>query len=234
MVFNRLFERRRMKVGKSFVAMVLRESRREIEIERKRWKTRKPRFIGHNAVWAIDITGVGDKNRQSHPVLGILDHGSRRILSLGTLRTKASVALLRILLDTIEAFGKPQALRTDNEAVFTSRMFRFGLWIMGIRHQRTELHCPWQNGRIERFFGTLKRHSRRMVFDDADAISRALEVFRFWYERVRPHQNLDGQTPWEVWHGSLVEPVETCTAKWLWFEEWDGILTGFVPEKGCG
>jgi transposase InsO family protein len=25
-----------------------------------------------------------------------------------------------------------------------------------LEHQRAEARCPWQNGRIERFFGTLK------------------------------------------------------------------------------
>ena len=34
---------------------------------------------------------------------------------------------------------------------------RFLLLLSDIRHQRSELHCPWQNGRIERLFGTLKQ-----------------------------------------------------------------------------
>jgi transposase InsO family protein len=28
--------------------------------------------------------------------------------------------------------------------------------LLGIRMQRTDVHCPWQNGRIEQLFGTLK------------------------------------------------------------------------------
>ena len=36
-------------------------------------------------------------------------------------------------------------------------------WALGIRHQRTEPHCPWQNGRVERFFGTLKASLDRLV-----------------------------------------------------------------------
>ncbi|NIP27488.1 MAG: DDE-type integrase/transposase/recombinase, partial [Phycisphaerae bacterium] len=64
---------------------------------------------------------------------------------------------LRHLLDAIERYGKPKFLRTDNETVFTSRLFRFGLWLLGIKHQRTDKGCPWMNGRVERFFGTLKQ-----------------------------------------------------------------------------
>jgi len=73
------------------------------------------------------------------------------------LETKSSWTLVRKLAESIRRFGKPQAVRTDNEPVFTSRVFRAALLLLGIRHQRTDLHCPWQNGRVERFFGTLKR-----------------------------------------------------------------------------
>jgi transposase InsO family protein len=142
MVFNHLFATRGVRVGNSFVAMVLRESRRAIERERKSWRQRKPRIVSANDVWALDITGIPDRNRRSYPVLGILDHGSRRILYLGTIRAKASIALLQTLLDTIETFGKPDVLRTDNEPAFTSRLFRGWLRLLGIRHQRTQLHSP--------------------------------------------------------------------------------------------
>jgi transposase InsO family protein len=40
--------------------------------------------------------------------------------------------------------------------VFTSVRFRLTLWLLGIQHQRIDPHCPWQNGRVEQFFGTLK------------------------------------------------------------------------------
>ena len=41
-------------------------------------------------------------------------------------------------------------------AMFRSVAFRITLWLAGIRHQLTVPGCPWQNGRIERLFGTLK------------------------------------------------------------------------------
>jgi hypothetical protein len=31
--------------------------------------------------------------------------------------------------------------------------------IAGYSTANTELHCPWQNGRVERFFGTFKQSS---------------------------------------------------------------------------
>jgi len=99
---------------------------------------------------------VRDTTNTPHTPLGLLDNGTRASLSLTALADKASITLLRQVLEVIETYGKPRAIRTDNEAVFVSRLFRFGLWAMGIQHQRTNKCCPWMNGRIERFFGTFK------------------------------------------------------------------------------
>ncbi|WP_410351745.1 hypothetical protein [Thiohalophilus sp.] len=43
------------------------------------------------------------------------------------MKDKASLTLLRHLLDAIEHYGKPKIVRTDNEVIFTSRLFRFSL-----------------------------------------------------------------------------------------------------------
>ncbi len=104
----------------------------------------------------MDLTGKTDTQNKLHNILGIIDHGSRNCLCLKGLKSKASITLLRYLLDMIEHYGKPKIIRTDNEAVFTLRLFRFGLSWLNIKHQKVDKGCPWQNGRVERFFGTLK------------------------------------------------------------------------------
>jgi len=72
---------------------------------------------------------------------------------------------------------------------------------VGIRHQRIEPHCPWQNGRIERFFGTLKHALDRWAVENRDQLNTSLLLFRLWYNHARPHQNLQGHTPAEAWRG---------------------------------
>lgn len=152
----------------------------------------------------------------------------RLSLDLTALKDKASISILRTLLDAIEIFGKPKFLRTDNEPVFTSRLFRFGLWLIGIRHQRIDKACPWQNGRIERFFGTLKEKLDQWQVNNSVQLGGALVQFRFWYNHVRPHQNIDGRTPAEVWREA---DIFTVTPKQeYWFDAWDGLLTGFYLE----
>jgi hypothetical protein len=63
-------------------------------------------------------------------------------LTLNVLKQKTTITILRILLDCIEHYGKPKFIRTDNERIFTSRLFRFALWMLGIKHPPTDLGCP--------------------------------------------------------------------------------------------
>ncbi|HVA56141.1 MAG TPA: integrase core domain-containing protein [Gammaproteobacteria bacterium] len=105
------------------------------------------------------------------------------------------------------------------------RLFRLSLWLVGIRHQRIEPHCPWQNGRIERFFGTLKLKLDQWAVTDVGELQTSLHVFRLWYNHVRPHQNLQGSTPAVVW--SSKDFRQRCSQKEFWFEAWDGLLAGY-------
>jgi putative transposase len=162
-------------------------------------------------------------------VLGILEHASRAALCLEALENKSSWALISKLIEAIRHHGKPRAVRTDNEAVFTSRTFRLALALLGIRHQRTDPGCPWQNGRAERFFGTLKSKLDQLAVDSRDAFNSALGEFRFFYNHVRPHQNLAGLTPAEVWAGA--DPFAHGAKREYWFEAWDGLLSGYYLRR---
>ena len=144
-------------------------------------------------------------------------------MCLETLRTKASIEILKVLIHIVEKFGKPVRLRTDNEPVFTSRLFRLGLFLLGIRHQRIAPFAPWQNGRIERLLGTFKEKIRKWPTTAAE-LSGELRIFRFWYNHVRPHHHLDGRTPAQAWSGDLGGRYRTRVRS---FSEWDGLLAGF-------
>ena len=221
-VFNHLHHRRGQSVGKTFVASALRGRQQEILRLRQHLKHRKPRPVPRNLVWALDLTFLPDPARP-RAVLGLLDHGSRACLTLRELRTRTAVALLRALLDAIERFGTPRSLRTDNDPVFTSRLFRFGLFLLAIRHQRIAPFAPWQNGRIERFFGTFKDRILPWLQSAgvADDLAPDLAAFRAWYNHARPHHHLAGLTPALAWAGR--QPG----GKPRYFSEWNGLLTGF-------
>ena len=224
--FNRRYAKnKQMTVGKTYVSNIIKKHQYEIQILRKNIKHRKPRPLPLNVVWGIDLTGKTDTQNKLHNILGIIDHGSRGALCLKGLKNKASITLLRSLLNTIEKYGNPKIIRTDNEAVFTSTLFRFGLSILGIKHQKIDKGCPWQNGRVERFFGTLKQKLNQWDVDSQIQLNSALVQFRFWYNHVRPHQHLDGRTPAEVWQGKDI--YNQKIKQEYFFTSWDGLLTGY-------
>lgn len=158
-----------------------------------------------------------------------MDHGSRKLLALEVLERRNAWALLGRLFLAIGRYGKPRSIRSDNDAVFKSHVFRWGCKLAGIRQQFSAPGCPWMNGRIERLFGTLKHKLGQMRINGKEALMHLLSEFRFWYNAVRPHQNLGGATPDESWHG--VNPYHSAPKSMHWFEAWDGLLTWFYLRR---
>lgn len=228
--FNRRFAvDKRMTVGKSFVAETVRKHCYEIQVLRRKIKHARPKPIPRNLVWGLDLTGKVDITGNLHMVFGLIDHGSRALLSLAALPNKCSWTVLGHLFLAVGRYGKPKFLRTDNEACFTSRLFTTVLELTGIRQQRSELHCPWQNGRIERLFGTLKQKLDQWEVANFKALNGALAEFRFFYNIVRPHQNLEGRTPAEA--GAGINPFAAKVKGEYWFEAWGGLLQGYYLRR---
>lgn len=207
--FNRRWAARRCTtVSKTYVADTLRRNQYLVYEARRKMKHRVPRPIPHNRVWGCDLLTKTDRHGQPHLALAILDHGSRACLRLKWLSDKSSWTLLQELVQAVKRYGRPTFLRTDNEAVFVSRLFRWGLWMLGIRQQRIQPGCPWQNGRVERFIGTVKRELVTESIAGERELARTLREIRTWYNHDRPHDHLQGRTPAEVWAG-----IDVFTAK---------------------
>jgi len=244
-ICNRRFAAsRKVTVGKTYVHETLQRHAYEVQILRRNLKQEKPKSVPRNLIWGIDLTGKTDADKSLHLIFGIIDHGSRVLLHLQALRDKSSRTLIACITEIIRIHGKSKVIRTDcgrvaaqqrgthrrtpcgcNEAVFTSKTFRIGLKKLGIRHQRTTPGCPWQNGRIERLFGTLKQVLDCWIVAGIAQLNRDLDTFRYWYNHIRPHQNLDGRTPAEVWSG--IDPYAKPPKQDQWFEAWDGLLRGY-------
>lgn len=231
LTFNRLFASRQMSVCKSTAHKLLRNQAYAVLLARRAMRSKEPYPAAPNDTWALDMTGRADAARDVHTILGIVDHGSRRALLLQAIPSKSSWQLLSWLCLTIDQFGKPRAIRTDNERCFTSAVFASGLKILGIRHQRIDKGCPWQNGRVERFFGTLKRCLLQVQFDNASALGSLLTDFGCWYNYIRPHQSLRGLTPVEAWQGVDVFHTRTPPKAIRFYQAWDGLLCGFYMRR---
>ena len=81
---------------------------------------------------------------------------------------------------------------------------KFAFFILGIKHQTIDKYSPWQNGRIERFFGTFKSHLNLLKYDEKDLYYLSYS-FQWWYNNIRPHQNLGYQSPEAVYQTKVGE-----------------------------
>ena len=141
--FNRRHAARRaMTVSKTYVADTCRKQQYRILEVRRKLKHRVPQPMPRNRVWGCDLLVKTDRDGRAHLALAILDHASRACLRLQRLADKSSLTLFHELIDAVKQYGRPQFLRTDNEAVLVSRLFRLGLWLLGIRQQRIEPGWP--------------------------------------------------------------------------------------------
>lgn len=231
--FNRLHAAKSAcSVGKTFVAECLKANQYALACLRKEMRKQLPRAVSVNAVWAMDLTFYTDASGRQQMALGILDHGSRLVTCLQTLANKRSWTLLGYLCLAIGKHGKPGRIRTDNEIVFTSFVFTTFLKLLGIRHQRIQTCAPWQNGRIERLFGTLKPLLRQLVIPSRAALQLALEEFTLFYNHARAHQNLDGLTPAEKWNGwSKTDVLQIPPKRAVLVRALDGLLIGYCMRR---
>ena len=229
--FNRLHGHRAT-VGKTFVADLLISHQYELTFLARELRQRPPYRYRVGTVWAMDLTFQADNAKVLHAALGIIDQGSRLLLCLSRVSNRCAWTLLGHLCLAIGRHGKPRAVRSDNEAVFKSFTFRTVLKVLGIRHQTTQPHAPWQNGRIERLFGTLKPLLRQLVFPNGTALDLALTEFASFYNLVRPHQNLGGRTPFEVWQAhSDRAPLPPAKGVPKLIEALGGLLVGYYLRR---
>ena len=82
----------------------------------------------------------------------------------------------------------------DRDKIFSER-FRKMLTDTGVTVKRIAPQCPWENGFIERFIGTLKTLALRKVFCLSETqLWDVLHEAVFHYNTERPHQSLGNRT----------------------------------------
>lgn len=98
---------------------------------------------------------------------------------------------------TAAGIGGIEAVMTDNHWSYTrSAGFAAALETIGARHIRIRPHCPWQNGKVERFNRTLQTEwAYRQVFTNNHQRTAALPGWLNNYNHRRRHTALGGLPP---------------------------------------
>lgn len=196
---------------------------------RKRPKSSFKRFERPRSMqlWGIDIVGgvelvdaVTGELREAKIVTGVDDH-SRYCVMAAVVEHATKRATCLAFAQALARFGVPEEVITDNGKQFTNRFGKGGEVLFdkicrknGITHRLTEPASPNQNGKVERFHGTL----RRELLDDLgpmESVQQAQSVIDAWvagYNSDRPHQALDVQVP--VMPDDRFAPARPPTARW--------------------
>jgi transposase InsO family protein len=90
-----------------------------------------------------------------------------------------------------------EEVMTDNHWSYTkSHAFTDALTVVGARHITIRPHCPWQNGKVERFNRTLQTEwAYKQVFTTNDERSNALPSWLDYYNHHRKHSSLGRRPP---------------------------------------
>ncbi len=145
-------------------------------------------------------------------LLGVLDDYSRTCW----VEVMEDKKALTVMFATLKAFNmlkhrygiEIDAVMTDNGAEFGSgkdkknkdeHPFERLLTEMEMKHIYTKPYRPQTNGKIERFWKTLKEDfTEDSLFNDKEDLKDELLGFIAYYNEHRPHSSLNGKTPIEI------------------------------------
>jgi putative transposase len=157
-----------------------------------------------NGLWHLDFHHgrkkvLSERGEYVTPIaLGIIDDCSRLMCHLQWYLAETAENLVHGLCQAIHKRGLPRSLMTDNGAAMTADETTQGLARLGIVHETTLPHSPYQNAKQESFWAQLEGRLVAMLENIADlSLARLNEVTQAWvegeYNRKR-HSEL-GTTP---------------------------------------
>jgi transposase InsO family protein len=177
-------------------------TRRRRKADYQRWERARPMQL-----WQLDVMGgiwLAD-GRELKAVTGIDDH-SRFCVAAGLVERANARSVCQVFQATLERYGVPEELLTDNGKVFTGRLGPNPGEVLfdricrehGITHLLTGIRAPTTTGKIERFHKTLRAElltGRR--FDSLQQAQQTLDAWVADYNFRRPHQAIAMLVPAE-------------------------------------
>lgn len=181
---------------------------------KRRKRHRRWRHPGHpplkadrpNELMTVDFKGefrLGDTSI-CYP-LTIQDRFSRYVMACKGL-SSPRLDDVRVTMESLfREVGLPERIRTDNGEPFASHgisgLTRLNVWWMrlGIRHERIDKACPYQNGAHERMHQELKAETTRPPAYSLGGQQTLFDDFVREYNEIRPHEGIGQQRPSDLW-----------------------------------
>jgi len=176
------------------------------------------KFLGHSkdSLWSLDLFRTESILLRTHWVLVLMDQFSRRIIGFGVQAVAVDgVALCRMFNQAIGYQGLPSRLSFDHDPLFQFHRWQANLRVLGIETVQSVPQVPRSHPFVERLIGTLRReYLDHLFFWNAGDLERKLELYGQYYNVLRVHQGLDGDTPQEKAGTAGPEPIRLQHYAW--------------------
>jgi putative transposase len=176
--------------------------RKRLQVRRVvRPRLRRPRlphlaatYPGH--LWADDFLEDALADGTTIHMLTVMDEFTREGLAVDVTRTTSAERVLEVLHALIAQHGAPGHLRSDNGPEFVAQAVQTWLASYRVETLYIEPGKPWQNGKEERFNGTVGDACLNLhVFTSSAEARVRLGAFRCHYNTERPHSQLGYLSP---------------------------------------
>lgn len=156
-----------------------------------------------NQVWCTDITYIPMAKGFMY-LVAVMDWCSRRVLSWRLSNTLDSDFCVEALQEAIRRFGAPQIFNTDQGSQFTSQAWIDELKTHHIRISMDGKGRWMDNVFIERLWRSVKYEEVYLkAYETPKQAQVSLKEYFDFYNNLRPHQTLNGQTPVQMYNDSL-------------------------------
>jgi putative transposase len=170
--------------------------RRSVRPRRRRERPKQlaAAYPGH--IWAYDFLDDALANGRTIHILTVMDEFTREGMALEVWPTTSAEQVLEVLRALMAQHGAPGHLRSDNGPEFVAQAVQDWLATCRVQTLYIEPGKPWQNGKEERFNGTVRDECLNLHLFHSLAEARVrLNAFRQHYNGERPHSRLGYLTP---------------------------------------
>ena len=159
-------------------------------------------------LWATDASYFRVVGWGYYYLVTVMDDYSRFILAWKLQKDMTSGSLIEVVQEAVDATGMTEVpledrtrLLTDNGSGYVSRAFRDYLRLVGISHILAAPFHPQTNGKMERYYHTLKQEVNQVPYEFPSQLETALADFVSYYNFRRYHIALGNVTPADVIQG---------------------------------
>jgi putative transposase len=199
-----LLERNGMIMNEKKLYRIYREEGLSVRRRRGRKRARgsrspMPEALRPNQRWSMDFVSDTFGASRRFRILAVNDDCCRENLGLIADTSISSDRVTREPDPLVRLYGKPESIVTDNGTEFTSQAVLKWAKENGVEWHYIDPGKPQQNAFIESFNGSLRDEClNEEIFDSLADARRALALWRYDHNNVRPHSSLGGMTPAEA------------------------------------